>query len=556
MKDGRRWRTLLVLLAVAAGCRELVGTADVPVTLVARTDSLAVPRTVYDGQILDVAINIASADGALLGASGVRWSSSEDTVITVAQGRRCDGTAITTPDASSHACLRAMNPGAATITVRLDQPGLAAETTFAIHVNQKWIDVATMQWATCGLNARRDVFCWGFGDLVGTGASNDVKVPTPLFNPQHLKFGKLYAGPQTACGAVYQVTVVACWGFNWYGAAGMGQTALTSVLPVLLTGDVLRKVALGYRFSCGIAGTADSRVTCWGLDSAGFLGRDSAAFGVPCSISTPNSNGRRCVYQVGYEEPFYPSRPVASDVAVGLIHGCAITQLVVWCWGDNSSGELGIGTVAPAKGVQLALVPERVDAFSSIAASGFHTCLRVGPDQVDGSVYCWGENGNGESGALGFQASCPFLTFAVCTSPTPQLISRKFAQVAAGDQFSCGLVVAGNAYCWGSNILGQLGTGEEVTIRSRSAVPVLVKLDSGRTFTKIAAASGHACGIAAGDGALFCWGYDLDGQLGDGVLEVSRPAPVRVVEPGTIPTSPARVPLPSRALAIPPHLRH
>jgi alpha-tubulin suppressor-like RCC1 family protein len=57
-----------------------------------------------------------------------------------------------------------------------------------------------------------------------------------------------------------------------------------------------------------------------------------------------------------------------------------------------------------------------------------------------------------------------------------------------------------------------LGDGSDVS----RALPVPVSGD--HTFTTVKAFGSHTCGTT-NSGDLFCWGYNLDGQLGDGTRE-------------------------------------
>src|SRR5580765_463248 len=84
-----------------------------------------------------------------------------------------------------------------------------------------------------------------------------------------------------------------------------------------------------------------------------------------------------------------------------------------------------------------------------------------------------------------------------------------YQTIAAGSEFSCGLSVAGIAYCWGRNDRGQVGNGNVTD--QMSPVPVAGPFQ----FVAIGLGDSHACGIAT-SGDAFCWGDNSDGQLGDG----------------------------------------
>ena len=96
-----------------------------------------------------------------------------------------------------------------------------------------------------------------------------------------------------------------------------------------------------------------------------------------------------------------------------------------------------------------------------------------------------------------------------------------FGLVAGGFEHTCALLGSGAAYCWGENLDGELGDG---TTTARSS-PVLVAA-GGLRFGAVRPGWYHACGIASGS-AAFCWGYNGHGQLGEGSTAASvTPVPV------------------------------
>ncbi len=117
---------------------------------------------------------------------------------------------------------------------------------------------------------------------------------------------------------------------------------------------------------------------------------------------------------------------------------------------------------------------------------------------IAGAAYCWGSGG-----ALGNGADSD--------SAVPVAVSggETFSSITSGGGFNCGLIVGGAAYCWGRSDRGQGGRGSLAT----AAVPLPVS--GGLTFTSLSAGNEYACAVAT-SGALYCWGDDGLGQLGDG----------------------------------------
>ncbi|AFU71040.1 hypothetical protein BA20089_01525 [Bifidobacterium asteroides DSM 20089] len=111
----------------------------------------------------------------------------------------------------------------------------------------------------------------------------------------------------------------------------------------------------------------------------------------------------------------------------------------------------------------------------------------------------------------------------------------RFNQVSAGGYqagdfrgFSMGVASDGNAYAWGSNQHGQLsqGTADSTTQKTPIKVPLPDGVAAGFTYTQVAAGGYHVLAVGS-DGIVYSWGYNDHGQLGDGT-KTSRPSPRQV----------------------------
>lgn len=252
-------------------------------------------------------------------------------------------------------------------------------------------------------------------------------------------------------------------------------------------------------------------------------------------VAHSNING----YQLN--QPFNP-----VQLAFGSAHGCGIdSNGALYCWGDNTSGQLGDGTTA--QHLTPTLVPSLTSGVTAVSVGDTDTCVIH-----NGAAKCWGGNAYGQLGdgttddhltpavvngldsgvtaiATGENHSCAIQSGAVIcwgNNASGQLgdgttddqtkpvqvsgLTADATAVAIGNHHSCA-IVNGAAKCWGSNIPGQLGV--DTSPDSGSSIPLQVTgLETG--VTAITAGALHTCAIAGG--AAYCWGYNGAGQLGDG----------------------------------------
>jgi len=293
------------------------------------------------------------------------------------------------------------------------------------------------------------------------------------------------AGSQYTC-AVTSAGGAECWGYNQDAELGDNSTTNSSIpVPVTDLSFGVSEIAAGGTHACALA---DSAVECWGYNGYGELG-----------IGTIGGDALM---------PALVNDLSALAISAGLNHTCAITSARgVDCWGNDGDGELGNGSTTNSG------VPVAVSGLSSgvvaIASGDSHNCALTNAGEVE----CWGQNINGQ---LGNGATAASQTTPVDVSGLSGVVA-----IAAGGQHTCALTSAGAVECWGANNVGQLGDGTT----TRRLTPVAVSgLSSG--VIAIAAGEDHSCALTSG-GAVECWGYDSDGQLGDGATSNST-TPVAV----------------------------
>jgi alpha-tubulin suppressor-like RCC1 family protein len=237
------------------------------------------------------------------------------------------------------------------------------------------------------------------------------------------------------------------------------------------------------------------------------------------AIMTATSEGRSGTALLHVVHPA-ATAGVLPRLAAGQEHSCALdTAGAAFCWGANWGGQLGDGTTRDP-----ALSPVRVSgghAFIALAAGSAHTCGL----KTDGSLHCWGNNAYGQLG-IGTTAS------AAVPVRVPAPDARRFVAVAAGDYHTCAITDDGTAYCWGSQLAGELGVGAVAPAQCVTDYAVLpcstrpMAVAGGLTWRRVTAGHLYTCGIATDDRA-YCWGMNSAGNLGTGDVSV-RNAPAAV----------------------------
>lgn len=170
----------------------------------------------------------------------------------------------------------------------------------------------------------------------------------------------------------------------------------------------------------------------------------------------------------------------------------------LWCWGENESGQLGVGDFAPQN--RPIAVDDTFD-WGFVSTGKRHTC----GIKTDGSLWCWGDNSDAQLGLGSAAGDTDYF-------PTPQLVdnNRRWAEVHAGAEHTCALE-QDNAelHCWGNNASGQLGTGDNLERIQPTAIA------TSQQWQYLASGEDHSCAVDT-ESKLHCWGANLHGQLGLG----------------------------------------
>ncbi|WP_230470413.1 Ig-like domain-containing protein [Lujinxingia vulgaris] len=247
-----------------------------------------------------------------------------------------------------------------------------------------------------------------------------------------------------------------------------------------------------------------------------------------------------------------------KDVAAGGAFSCGLSEVgEAYCWGVNTRGQLGDGTLegrAEPRAVQGELRFETLSAGLNFVC-GLSTA---------GETYCWGGNGAGQAGVARTQetARVPVPTRLVRRAPTDEE-DVMLEMLDASAAYTCGVVASSQGVmCWGANDEGQIGqapgdaidtptpvgdasfsaervatahamtcaqrdTGEVACWGSQDVMKLAFREDVGNIVTSpvalatevrfevMAGGERHFCGLTA-DGELYCWGINSNGELASG----------------------------------------
>ncbi|MCB9655140.1 MAG: hypothetical protein H6729_13535 [Deltaproteobacteria bacterium] len=340
------------------------------------------------------------------------------------------------------------------------------------------------------------------GNYTNCGSEvEDVVLNTFLMTENSMSFGENHTCARRQDGTVW------CWGTNFFGELGDGTNIdRTEAVQVIGLPDPQdpkndpRQFAGANSYS--YVKLADGTIYAWGSNADGRLGDGT---------ETNRSTAVRVDALAG----------TVASVTAGGAHACAVKMDgTLWCWGKNADGQIGDGTTSLSR-----LIPTRAgivelgDQVAQVEAGFAHTCAL----KMDGTVWCWGTNSNGELGD-GTQTRRLSPVRAGATE-----LGHDVVQISLGWSLSCALKADGTVWCWGNNAQGQLGTG---TFGGISSVPV----QSGASMlvgqvTHLRAGRYHVVATKA-DGSLWCWGKNGSAECTSPAGNIATPRSIEL--PGSV----------------------
>jgi alpha-tubulin suppressor-like RCC1 family protein len=188
------------------------------------------------------------------------------------------------------------------------------------------------------------------------------------------------------------------------------------------------------------------------------------------------------------------------SITTGDDHACAVNDVgAAFCWGANDLGQLGNGNTSESHApVAVAGLPA---AVSSIYGGSKSTCALL----IDKTVWCWGNNQEGELGN-----NVKDLTNIAHPTPTKVSSLSGVTQISGAKTTYCALLADATERCWGGSGYGEVGNGV-----SGTDIPTPTAATGLSGVRYIAAGYAHTCAIML-DGTGRCWGYNAGGILGTG----------------------------------------
>ena len=358
-------------------------------------------------------------------------------------------------------------------------------------------------------------YCWGKNDdLQVDGATSTHGEPIPKAAVSSAQFAEISAGEMHVCGRNPTGSKVLCWGDN--GAKQLGRSGPDGLndqinAPTMTT--PWTAVAAGSRASCAIA---DGRLWCWG-DVPGDMTRVT-----PFDFGLTPGSWR------------WQSLSIGSGFAVGIALETNFTDPRMIGFGASCPAGTGLnGTtgIASAMWIRKGTFTGGTDEYATllIAASqhaGNHTCIHYTTKNAPSiaRISCFGDNVSKQvnqdevscNGNAGDQ-----------TTPTWRMPVVGAQSVATANTHSCALAGSGQLYCWGSNSNHELADRDV----SQAGIPSQVPMVNTTQWAGVTTGYAHTCVVDDPHKAVYCWGENKNGQVGDGTMFRPRPIASGLVPP-------------------------
>jgi alpha-tubulin suppressor-like RCC1 family protein len=347
------------------------------------------------------------------------------------------------------------------------------------------------------------VWTWGYNSNGQLGNGTTANSANPV------QAGALSGVKYVAAGGFHSVVMktdgtVWTWGYNSNGQLGNGIIGTDSYTPapVSTLSGVMTDIAAGDEFTVVVK--SDGTVWAWGDNSVGQLGNGTTVANsiIPVQVSTLTG---------------------VTTVIAGSQYAAALkSDGTVWTWGMNSVGQLGNGTTTNSS------IPVQVGGVSGITAiaGGDDFVVALKNFRSNSTAWAWGNNSSGQLGNGTMNNSLSPVQVSALTNVAAIAAGTDHTNVTAIEAGTDHVVIMksdGTVWAWGNNSNGQLGNGTTVN----SSTPIQT---SGMTGAAAIIAGLKYTLTLKNDGTIWAWGYNNAGQLGDGTT-TDRWTPVQAQSP-------------------------
>jgi alpha-tubulin suppressor-like RCC1 family protein len=295
---------------------------------------------------------------------------------------------------------------------------------------------------TCALLDGGRVACWGDGSQgqLGDGQmGSDYHRPVAAVVPGLTGVTAVRAGGDTTC-AIAGGTVV-CWGNGAFGQLGDGTAAEGHAVasPIAVQGlSGVVDLSVNGQNACAVAA---GEVLCWGRNAPEmWLGFDSADCG-PYTVQMGMGNPTKVSYPCESTPRVVDGIKDAIGIATGGEHNCAPTQGGgASCWGADNFGQVGDGVSGVDAHTPIPTPVAGIDQVLRFGLGTSHTCAVAGSA---GKVLCWGDNSFGQLGI----GSSALDSYKIVPTEVPGL--GGVSDLGAAAQTSCAVLADQTVACWG-----------------------------------------------------------------------------------------------------------
>jgi alpha-tubulin suppressor-like RCC1 family protein len=374
--------------------------------------------------------------------------------------------------------------------------GSAYSNEAYMAVSGTWVSITAGDNHNIALKANGTLWSWGYNNQGQLGVGDLTNRNTPSQIGSNSDWLKVVAGDSHSV-AIKSNGAIWSWGYNNFGQLGDGTTTRRYTPVPIGTQSDWSSISGGTYYSCALK--TNGTLWSWGSNSQGRLGIGFSGG----SRSTPT--------QVGTLSDWI-------NIKTGNTHSIALkTNGTIWSWGNNFFGQLGLGDY----GIDTERnVPTRIEPDSDWVKSGAGANHSMAI-KTNGILWSWGYNNQGQLG-LGYTSGATNVA-----NPTQTGTDSDWFIVTGGNTHTLAVktnpITGVTIWACGENNYGQLGIGISGSGTNRLS-PVQIGTD---TNWELVAANYNSSIALKNNGTLWSWGYNNYGQLGLGNT-VNRSSPVPV----------------------------